>query len=68
MTVVRPALVYGAETRVLKKTHENKLDVAEKRMLRWMSRATKHDRIRNDKNNLGQQKWEKSQRKSRKGG
>ena len=28
-TVVRPALMYGAETWALKKAHENKLEVAE---------------------------------------
>ena len=35
-TVVRPALMYGAETWALKKAHENKLEVAEMRTLRWM--------------------------------
>ena len=35
-TVVRPALMYGAETWALKKAQENKLEVAEMRMLRWM--------------------------------
>ena len=34
--VVRPALMYGAETWALKKTQEKKLEVAEMRMLRWM--------------------------------
>ena len=36
-TVVRPALMYGAETWALKKAQENKLEVAEMRMLciRW---------------------------------
>ena len=29
MTVVRPALVYGAQTRELTKVQENKLEVAE---------------------------------------
>ena len=33
-TVVRPAMVYGAETWALKKAQEKKLDVAEMRMLR----------------------------------
>ena len=36
-TVVRPALVYGAETLALEKTQENKLEVAEMSMLRWMN-------------------------------
>ena len=35
-TMVRPALMYGAETLALKKTWEKKLEVAEMRMLRWM--------------------------------
>ena len=32
-TVVRPALMYGSETCALKKAQENKLEVAEMRML-----------------------------------
>ena len=36
-TVLRPTLlVYGAETRALKKAQEKKLEVAEMRILRWM--------------------------------
>ena len=45
-TVVRPAMMYGAETRAVKKAQEKKLDVAEMRMLRWMSGVT---RIRNER-------------------
>lgn len=48
-TVVRPALMYGAETWAAKKTQEKKLDVAEMRMLRWMCGATKIDKIRNER-------------------
>ena len=48
-TVVRPALMYGAETWVLKKAQENKLEVAENRMLRWMCGVTKLDKIRNER-------------------
>ena len=48
-TVVRPAMMYGAETWAVKKAHEKKLDVAEMRMLRWMSRVTKMGRIRNER-------------------
>ena len=49
-TVVRPTLVYGAETLALKKGLDKKLDVAEMRMLRWMCGVTKlgkviHERI-----------------------
>ena len=45
--VVRPALLYGAETWALKKVQERKIDVAEMRMLRWMCGVTKLDKIRN---------------------
>ena len=38
--------MYGAETWAVKKAQEKKLDVAEMRMLRWMSGVTKLDRIR----------------------
>ena len=48
-TVVRPAMMYGAETWAVKKAHEKKLDVAEMRMLRWMSGVIKMDRIRNER-------------------
>ena len=48
-TAVRPAMMYGAETWVMKKAQEKKLDVAEMKMLRWMGGVTKVDRIRNEK-------------------
>ena len=48
-TVVRPAMMYGAETSAVKKAQEKKLVVAEIRMLTWMSGVTKLDRIRNDR-------------------
>ena len=48
-TVVRPALMYGAETWTLKKAQEKKLEVAEMRMLRWMCGVTKLDKIRNER-------------------
>ena len=49
--VVRPAMIYGAGTRAVNrpKAQEKKLDVAEMRMLRWMSEVTKLDRIRNER-------------------
>ena len=47
-TVVRAAMMYGAETWAVKKAQEKKLDVAEMRMLRWRSGVTKLDRIRNE--------------------
>ena len=48
-TVVRPALMYGAETWALKKAQEKKLEVAEMRMVRWMCGVTKLDKIRNER-------------------
>ena len=45
-TVVRPALLYGADTWALNNSQENKLEVAEMRMLRWMCGVTKLDKIR----------------------
>ena len=48
-TVVRPALMHGAETWALKKAQEKKLEVAEMRMLRWMCGVTKLGKIRNER-------------------
>ena len=48
-TIVRPAMMYGTETWAVKKAQEKKLDVAERRMLRWMSGLTKLDIIRNER-------------------
>ena len=48
-TVVRPAMMYGADTWAVKKAQEKKLDVSEMRMLRWMSGVTKLDRIGNER-------------------
>ena len=48
-TVVRSALMYGVESWALKKAHQNKLEVAEMRMLRWMCGVTKLDKIRYDR-------------------
>ena len=47
-TVVRPAMMYSAETLAVMKAQEKKLDVAEMKMLRWMSGVTNLDRIRNE--------------------
>ena len=41
--------MYGAETWALKKAQENKLEVAEIRLLRWMYGVTKLDKIRNER-------------------
>ena len=47
-TIVRPAMVYGAETWAVKKAHE-KMEVAEMKMLRWMCGVTWLDKIRKEK-------------------
>ena len=47
--IVRPAMVYGAETWAVKKAHEKKTEVAEIKMLRWMCGVTRSDRIGNEK-------------------
>ena len=44
--LVRPAMMYGAETWAIKKTQEKKLDVAEMKMLRWMCGVTRRDKIK----------------------
>ncbi len=48
-TVVRPAMSYGAETWASTKVQEDKLDVTEMKMLRWMCGVTRMDRIRNER-------------------
>ena len=47
-TVVRPALLYGAETWTTTRGQEARLEVNEMRMLRWMCRVTRRDKIRNE--------------------
>ncbi len=47
--VVRPALMYRAETWALKKAHERKLEVADMRMVRWLCGVTRLDKIRNER-------------------
>ena len=47
-TVVRPAMLYGAECWPTKRRHVQQLGVAEMRMLRWMCGHTRKDRVRND--------------------
>ena len=48
-TVVRPAMIYRADTWAVKKAQEKKLDVAKMRMLRWVRGVTKLHRIRNER-------------------
>jgi len=45
--VVRLAVFYGSECWPLKKTHAQRLMVAQMRMIRWMCGFTRLDRIRN---------------------
>ena len=44
-TVVRLAMMYGAETCAMKKAQAKKLDVAEMRMLRWEKYPRKCRRV-----------------------
>ena len=63
-TVVRPALLYGAETWATTRGQEARLEVNEMRMLRWMCRVT-----RSEMNTLeGQQQRCKRPRKLQKNG
>lgn len=54
-TVVRPAMIYGGECWAMKKVQQQKVHVAEMRMLRFMSGVTRKDRIENEyvRENLG---------------
>lgn len=40
-----PAMMYGLKTVPIKKCNEKKMEVAEMRLLRWMSGVTRKDRI-----------------------
>ena len=66
-TVVRPALMYGAEKWALK-AQENKLEVTEMRTLRWMCGVTKLDKIRNERIRGDNESGGNHKIKSRKGG
>ena len=46
-TMVRPAMIYGAETWSTTRREEQRLDVNEMRMLRWTCGVTRADRIPN---------------------
>ena len=52
-TVVRPGLLYGAETWATTRGQEARLEVNEMRMLRWMCGVTRRDKIRNEHNKSG---------------
>ena len=45
--VVRPALLYGADTWATTRGQEARLEVNEMMMLRWMCGVTRRDNIRN---------------------
>ncbi|KAD4385913.1 hypothetical protein E3N88_26082 [Mikania micrantha] len=45
---IRPAMMYGTDCWPIKKNQARKLETTEMRMLRWMCRHTRLDRIRND--------------------
>ena len=50
-TVIRPAMLYGAETWATTKRQEKRIEVSEvteMRMLRWMCGVTRKDKIRNE--------------------
>ena len=46
-TVIKPTMTYGAECWVVRKKDENRLNVSEMRMLRWIRGKTRKDRVRN---------------------
>ncbi|XP_070023674.1 uncharacterized protein [Nicotiana sylvestris] len=46
--VVRPEMMYGIECWPVKNSHIQKMKVVEMKMLRWMCRHTRMDKIRND--------------------
>jgi len=41
-------MLYGTQCQAVKNQHENKVSLAEVRMLRWMCGKTRWDKIRND--------------------
>ena len=47
-TVIRPAMLYGAETWATTKRQEKRIEVTEMRMLRWMCGVARKNKIRNE--------------------
>ena len=47
-TVIRPAMLYGAETWATTKRQEKRIEVTDMRMLRLMCGVTRKDKIRNE--------------------
>ena len=46
-TVIKPTITYGAECWAVRKKDENRLHIAEMRMLRWIRGKTRKDHVRN---------------------
>ena len=46
-TVIKPTMTYGAECLAVRKKDDNRLHVAETRMLRWIRGKTRKDHVRN---------------------
>ena len=46
-TVIKPTIIYGAESWAVRKKYETRLHVAEMRMLRWIRGKTRKDHVRN---------------------
>ena len=51
-TVIRPAMLYGAECWPTKIRHVQQLSVAKIRILRWICGHTRMDRVRNERDRL----------------